>query len=195
MHPVIELGQGTTCLCGGNVIGFSRITAKGLAALQHWDETDRVWTTQWRLQLRGVFCAGGRFLCMDALLAADAEHRAMVHLAELGDAGGIAAADATHAVLPAGGYLDIGLTRMRLIAGSSPRAMRARLWPKTDRLAEALPDDIRDVELSIGSAIAIGNIHLHVQRLQMQAGDIPAFATFSVQRQAQHDRIGGTLAA
>lgn len=175
----LQIIQGTTATHGETRLGFVDSDGPDGAWLNAWTEQDPAWLSHWRLRTGQVFPAGAGFLQVQAV-----QHdgpRAVLVLDASGDTGSIAAPAAHQPILPLGGSLDMGLTRIELVAAPADGKARARLWPKLYPLAKTAAEDIREVDLVPGVVLEFGTRTLQVDRIQADAGDIAAFVVFSTQ--------------
>lgn len=175
----LQITQGTTATRGDSRLGFVDSDGPQAVKLDVWTEQDKAWLTHWRLHVDQVFPAGDGFLRVRGIQQSGS--RAVVSLAPADDAGVIPTPTADQPILPLGGSLDVGLTRIELAAEPADGKARARLWPKLYPLAKTDPKDIREVDLVPGMTLEFGNRTLRLERIQSSAGGIPAFVAFSTQ--------------
>ena len=178
MQQHIEITQGTTRRYGGSTLGLVGLNADGSIALDVWNDGEKAWLTRLRLRPGDSLAAGGHFL--RAVQLQEGGPRAVLQLTEMGDAGGIAAPDAEHAVLPVNGCLEVGLTRLEFINPPLANTAQIRMWPKLYPLQDTPAEAIEERTLHVGVVLEFGHKKLQVERIQAQAGDIPGFVAFSV---------------
>ena len=179
MQQELRIIQGTTAQYGGSTLGFVGLDGEGRISLDVWDANEKAWLTRLRLREGEVFSAGGHYLRVAQL--EEGAQRPRLQLMELGDAGGLQAAQAEHAVLPQHGCLEVGLTRLEFTAPPTAAAAQIRMWPKLYPLKDTDPAQIQQTELTVGQLLTFGHKQLKVERIQAAAGDIPGFVAFSMQ--------------
>ena len=176
MADRLQIVQGTTADHGGARLAFAGADGRGGAKIDVWNPADAAWVTHWRLRPGQILAAGGGFLRIEDVRFGGP--REVLVLATPGDSGGLAAPAASQPVLPAGGSLEVGLSRVELIAVEADGTASARIWPKLQPLAKTDPGEIREVTLAAGTALAFGSRTLVVDRVQGDAGEIPALVLF-----------------
>ena len=173
----LQITQGTTATRGDSRLAFVDSDGPQAVKLDVWTEQDKAWLTHWRLHVDQVFPAGDGFLQVHGIQRSGS--RAVVSLAPAEAADGIVAPAADQPILPMGGSLDMGLTRIELTAPPANGTARARLWLKLRPLATTADDDVRLVELGPGMTLDVGTRSLRVERIQVETGDIAGFVAFS----------------
>ena len=176
MHDTIQLLQGMTIDHGGSRLAFQGGDGRGGAKVDVWDAQDSAWLSHWVLAPGQVLAAGSGFLRVEAV---EPGARATLHLAPANDSGGIVAPAPGQPVVPLGGSLDIGQTRIELIEISDDGAVTARLWPKLYPLAKTAPEDIREMRLAPGDEVQVGRRAFRVDRVQRDAGELRGFVALT----------------
>lgn len=179
MQQGVRITQGATARYGKSTLGFVGLTGEGEIALHVWDQADKTWLTRLRLRPHAVFSAGGHFLRVSELMRPDGR-REELHLTQLHDAGGLRPAQPGQPVLPQGGYLEVGLTRLELVMPLAAARAKVRMWPKLHSLEHTDPGQIREAELTVGETLTFGSKTIAVERIQAPAGEIAGFVVFSV---------------
>lgn len=177
MQDSLQIAQGSAGQYGDSRIGFLDAVENGGASIDLWSANDQAWLIHWRLRAGELFPVGGHFLKV-----AQVRHggpRAILELVVAGDAAGIPAPKAAQPVLPMGGSLDVGLTRLELLDEPTGASARVRMWPKAYLLSKAPAEDVRWIELKPGAVLTFGNRKLKVERIQPDAGDVRPFVVFS----------------
>lgn len=179
MQQGIRITRGATARYGKSTLGFVGLTGEGEIALHVWDQAEKAWLTRLRLGPRAVFSAGGHFLRVSELARPEGR-REELHLTQLHEAGGLQPAQPEQPVLPQGGSLEVGLTRLELVMPPAAAAAKVRMWPKFHSLEDTDPGQIREAELAVGETLTFGSKTIAVERIQAPAGEVAGFVVFSV---------------
>lgn len=178
MRDELQVTQGTTADHDGSRLSLTGSDGERMAMLNVWNPKDSAWLTHWRLRPGQIFPAGAGFLRVQQLQYRDA--RATVVLMAASDAGGLTAPAPGQPVLPMGGTLDVGISRIELLELLDDGTARLRRRPKLYPLSRTAAEDIQELVLAAGHSIEIGSKTLTIERIQPDAGDIPAFVVFSL---------------
>ncbi|ASR44786.1 hypothetical protein BEN78_16820 [Xanthomonas citri pv. mangiferaeindicae] len=175
---VLQIRQGAASTWQGQRLGYVGADGRGGALLDVWSEAEPAWSVHHRLQPDAILPAGGRFLRVSEIR--HGEPGGWIALSPASDTGAIAPVPPEHAVLPLHGSLDIGSTRLELVAPPEAKIAHVRRWPKLQPLARTPADQIEALELRAGDTLTVGNRTLRVERIQSDAGEIGAFVAFSI---------------
>lgn len=173
-----QIRQGASATHGDSRLGFIGSDGAGGALLDAWHQRHDFWLAHYRLRDGDIFPASGRFLRVTQIR--HGEPGGSLTLDVAGDAGGLLPAAADQPVLPERGSLDVGLSRLEMRSPPEAHSVRVRRWPKLYPLARTAPEQIEEIELSVGDTLAFGSRTLRVERIQPDAGDIGGFVVFSV---------------
>jgi len=181
MSQELEIVQGRTLRYGGQaVLGFVDVFDAGKASLDLWHEGEKLWLARLQVGRGDIFPAGGHFLRVADLQAAEDGARARLRLDEVADAGGLQPADAMHPVLVEGGVLEVGLSRVALAGEPASGGVAVEAWPKVQMREKVSPEDLERSELSVGTTLAFGHRRLQVVRIQPRAGEVLGYVEFEV---------------
>lgn len=181
MSQDLEIVQGRTLRYGEQaVLGFVDVFEAGKASVDLWQDGEKLWLARLQLGRGDIFPAGGHFLRIADLQAAEDGTRARLRLDEVADAGGLQAAGAAHPVLVEGGVLEVGLSRVALAGEPAPDRVAVEVWPKVQLRGQVAPADLERSELAVGATLDFGYRRLQVVRIQPRAGEVLGYVEFEV---------------